>query len=284
MEMSSKKSHIALDLLSRAQPTEDALTFFKAKVLDRPLYLKPTSAQEQQKTNARAVRQKLRIEKALKKRKSPGKPRPLSAKHKRALQIYNIPKSQRKYSIYLPLWSMWCGYIREILGITAEVKPGGYGQFVEPKGAGPLLAGADFHGALLEVVRSRCVGRVGIRGIVVRDTMFTFEVITSKDELKGEISTCSTLEMGCPNLVVVVVPKEHTVFRFEVPIVDVPLEKEDESKLGEGKVSEEEDTDMIGPKKDQLRPLVFELQGSNFETRATDRATRKFVLHLPPDL
>jgi ribonuclease P protein subunit POP4 len=185
--MSSKKTHIALDLLNQAQPPADALAFFKTRVLERPLYLKPTSKEEQLTSDARAARQAARTQKALKKRKSPGKPKPLSAKQKRALQIYAIPKSQRKYSIYLPLWRMWCGYIREILRITAEEQPGGYGRFVEPKGAGPLLAAADFHGALIEVVRSRCVGRVGVKGIVVRDTRFTFEIITERNELKGNL-------------------------------------------------------------------------------------------------
>lgn len=113
-------------------------------------------------------------------------------------------------------------------------------DYVDATGAGPMLVSADYHGAKLEVVRSRCVSRVGLNGIVVKDTKFTFEVITEKDELKT-------------------VPKEHTVFRF-----DVPLEKRE----GE----------------EEKRPLVFEIYGSQFESRAPDRANKKFKMHIDPDL
>lgn len=117
--------------------------------------------------------------------------------------------------------------MRQVLGDRA---------YVDANIAGPLLVSADYHGALVEVVRSRCVSRVGLRGIVVKDTKFTFEVITEKNEVKR-------------------VPKEHTVFRFEVP-----------SKEEEGK------------------PMVFEIHGSQFESRAPDRANRKFKMHIDPDL
>ena len=59
------------------------------------------------------------------------------------------------------------------------------GQYVSPAGAGPILASADMHGALVEVVRSRCVSRVGLKGIVVRDAMFVVEIVTSKDVMKS---------------------------------------------------------------------------------------------------
>lgn len=51
---------------------------------------------------------------------------------------------------------------------------------------GSKLVSADFHGAEVEVVRSAAGGRVGIKGIVVRDTKFTFVVVTEKDEVKSE--------------------------------------------------------------------------------------------------
>lgn len=50
---------------------------------------------------------------------------------------------------------------------------------------GSKLVSADFHGAEIEVVRSGCAGRVGIRGVVVRDTKFTFVVVTERDEVKS---------------------------------------------------------------------------------------------------
>ncbi|KAK8208021.1 hypothetical protein M8818_004059 [Zalaria obscura] len=233
----SEKPHIASDLLSRAHSPAIATSIFKDRIKQKPLLLRATSPDPS--LNARAQRQKSGLQKAAAARKSK-KPRPLSAKQKRAVGLYEIPKEQRKYRIYVPLHEMWCGYMREVLG-------GGLGhgqgqeakalQYVTPASHGPLLASADYHGAKVEVVRSRCVGRVGIKGIVVRDTKFTFEVVTEADEVK-------------------VVPKEHTVFRVEVP-------------CGGG---------------DGAGPLVFEIHGGQFMNRAPDRANKKFRLHLDPDL
>lgn len=112
--------------------------------------------------------------------------------------------------------------------------------FVTPGSAGQQLASADMHGANIEVVRSRCPSRVGLKGIVIRDTKFTFEIITTKNQVKA-------------------LPKEHTMFRFEVPI----------------------------PKKDdaeEKRPLTFEILGEQFQTKSADRANRKFRIHYQPDV
>jgi ribonuclease P protein subunit POP4 len=56
----------------------------------------------------------------------------------------------------------------------------------------------------------------------------------------------------------VAIPKEHTVFRFEIGL----LEKEGEKQ----------------------KPLVFELFGEQFQTRGADRANKKFRMHYMPDL
>lgn len=64
-------------------------------------------------------------------------------------------------------------------------------RYVNAAAVGPLLASADYHGAMVDVVRCRCVGRVGIKGIVVKDTKFTMEIITPKNELKSMLSPFS---------------------------------------------------------------------------------------------
>jgi len=123
------------------------------------------------------------------------------------------------------------------------------------------LCSADFHGAELEVVRSRCVSRVGVKGIVVKDSRFVFEVVTKGDGVK-------------------ILPKEHTVFRFTVPR---PTKEDAEAVDGlkeEGQTEEQTKEAMEKKKKD----LIFELHGDQFEYRAADRATRKFKPHYLPDL
>jgi ribonuclease P protein subunit POP4 len=182
MASTSKKSNISLDILSKAHNADFATTYYRDKVIQRPFYLKPTPKDDND-PDAREIRQKARTAAKLKKQKSPGKPKPLSAKQKRVLQIYTIPKDQQKYEIYIPLHQLWCGYMREVLGLDKPDSP--YGRFVEARTSGPLLTSADYHGALLEVARSKCVSRVGVTGIVVRDTRETFEVITVKNGLKS---------------------------------------------------------------------------------------------------
>jgi ribonuclease P protein subunit POP4 len=60
-------------------------------------------------------------------------------------------------------------------------------------------------------------------------------------------------------LTTVAIPKEHTVFRFEVRLP----------------------SDKGG---DERKPLVFEIMGEMFKTRAAERANRKFRMHYQPDL
>lgn len=132
----------------------------------------------------------------------------------------------------------------------------------EPQQAGAKLASADFHGAEVEAVRSRCVGTVGVKGIVVRDTMFTFEVVTRRGEVK-------------------VLPKEHSVFRFEVPVDEGEAEEDKDTAMESDEVGEEtKGTADVA----RGKSLVFEIHGDQFKVRAPDRATKKFRLHISPDL
>lgn len=137
---------------------------------------------------------------------------------------------------------MWCGYMREILGLSD-----GRRQYIDAAGSGQMLASADYHGALVEVVRSRCISRVGLKGIVVKDTKFTFEIVVKSDTVK-------------------IVPKEGTVFKVELPW------------------AEAEDAEMSRQTEEAKKPLVFEILGESFQNRAPDRANKRFKMHIPPDL
>ncbi|KAI2641243.1 RNase P/MRP, p29 subunit [Xylaria nigripes] len=172
------------DLLRRAHSPDSVNRIYSDKIQHRPLLLKPSSPPP---SNARDARRKARDEK--KRRAKALKPKPLSNRERRKLQLYNFPSDGRKYSIFEPLNNLWIGYIREVLG--TELYNGG-------QGAAAKLSAADFHGAEVEVSRSRCPSRVGVRGIVVKDTRFTFEIINPKNQVKT-------------------LPKEGTMFRIHVP-------------------------------------------------------------------
>lgn len=57
----------------------------------------------------------------------------------------------------------------------------------------------------------------------------------------------------------IAIPKEHTVFRFELPL-----------PATEGE--------------DAPKPVVLEINGEQFQTRAPDRANKKFRMHYQPDI
>ncbi len=126
---------------------------------------------------------------------------------------------------------------------------GGRGElYTGGQGAAAKLAAADFHGALVEVSRSRCPSRVGIRGIVVKDTRFVFELVTPRDQVK-------------------VVPKEGTVFRVDVPVGD-----------GDGDGDKTRDVATTG-NSDDRKLFTFEIHGDQFQHRAPDRSNKKFKAH-----
>ena len=170
--------HIVKDLLGKAHSEDTATNIFSEKIQHKSLFLRPTSP-DPTSPDARAHRRLIRLRKAEKKKRRQ-KPKPLSAKEKRISGIYDIPKEQQKYAIYEPLHKMWVRYMWEVLGIQEGKRP-----YLTAQGAGPMLVSADYHGAELTVVRSRCVGMVGLKGIVVKDTKFTFQTITEKNELKS---------------------------------------------------------------------------------------------------
>jgi ribonuclease P protein subunit POP4 len=233
---------IAKSLLARAHSPETAANIHTDSIVRRPLFLHPTN-KDDLSLDARAARQRARTAKELTQKRVKRRPKPLSAAQKRKLGLYEVPPEQRKWETFVGLNRLWKGYIRDVLGwtgVTGTTK-------VDAKVVGPILSAADLHGAEIEVVQCRCVGRVGTRGIIVKDTRETVEVVTRKNELK-------------------VIPKEYTVFRLEIPLRD----------------KKEETTEDRVP---STTPFVaFELQGSQFAHRPAERATRKLKFHLPPDI
>ncbi|KAJ5370931.1 uncharacterized protein N7496_007023 [Penicillium cataractarum] len=231
-------NHIAHTLLARAHSPDTASQQFTERIKQKPLFLRPTSPSAAD-NRSRRRHQRLRKKEYFLKHQ---RPQPLSARKKRSTGLYDLPKEECKHAIFKGLHALWVGYMQEIL----DLKVSGRSVLVTPASHGAKLVSADYHGAEVEVVRSQCASRVGMKGIVVRDTKFTFVVVTEKDEVKT-------------------IPKEHTVFRFTVPLPGAPEAE------AEGKEDNQEKSTPEGPK-----PLVFELHGSQFENRPVDRANKKF--------
>jgi ribonuclease P protein subunit POP4 len=244
--MSAKEGPLPLQLLTLAHPEDRASTIFKERVKDRPLHLKPTESSNPQ------PQRRLERQRKLSQRKKKLKPAPLSARQKRTICLHEIPREAQKYDIYEPLRKMWVRYIQEVLWDNNPFYP-------VSKEIAAKLCSADFHGAELEVARSRCVSRVGVKGIVVKDSKFVFEIITPRNEVK-------------------IIPKEHTIFRFSVP----RPRPEEIKEVVDGK--EVMPAGSVMGKENGKKDLVFELHGDQFEYRAADRANRKFKSHFLSDL
>lgn len=225
--MISNELPITQALLARAHSPASADRIYSEKIQHRAVFLRPTSPPP--RVTAKQAR-RTRRERKLKDRNKALKPKPLSAKQRRKLGFYRVPRRAHSYATFLPLHELWLGYVREILG--SEMYTGG-------QGAAAKLSAADFHGAEVEVVRSACVGRVGIKGIVTKETRFVLDIITAD------------------NNAIKTVPKEGTIFRVEVPCAAIP------TSGGQS----------------QLKDLVFELLGDQLTVRPAERANRKFKQH-----
>ncbi|KAH8705472.1 putative ribonuclease P complex subunit Pop4 [Talaromyces proteolyticus] len=234
--MSVSQKHIAHELLSRAHSPDTADQLFTERIKQKPLYLRPTSPTPADNRSRRRLQRLRKKEYFYKKQK----PRPLSAREKRVSGIHDIPKEECKYDIFKGLHELWVEYMQEVLDIK-DRKAYNYTP-VTPASHGSKLVSADYHGAKIEVVRSRCAGRVGVKGIVVRDTKFTFVIVTENDVVKT-------------------IPKEHTVFRFTIPTIQHQTNNGNDTTHGLEVASKD---------------LVFELHGSQFENRPVDRANKKF--------
>lgn len=230
---SSATPSVTHDLLSRAHSPDSVSRIFTEKIQYRSLLLRPSSPPPA--ANAREARRKAREDK--KRRRKALKPKPLTSIQRRRLGLYDVPKEGRRYETFAPLNQLWIGYMRELLG--NELYTGG-------QSAAAKLSAADYHGAEIVVVRSACPSRVGIRGIVVKDSKFAFEIITKKNNIK-------------------LVPKEKTMFRFEVPA---------------------EDNSRAAPvdQKDAPSCFAFEVHGDQFQYRSGDRANKKFKAHYLKDI
>ncbi|XP_060715222.1 ribonuclease P protein subunit p29 isoform X1 [Tachysurus vachellii] len=115
-----------------------------------------------------------------KKRGTKTKAKGLNAKERRALRVFKLKPEHQKYDLFLPLHGLWKQYITELCnGLRPDNNP----QVMQQK-----LLKADFHGAVLTVVRSKCPSYVGSTGILVQELKHVFKIITKENRLKASSS------------------------------------------------------------------------------------------------
>ena len=184
-------------LVARAHSPSSAARIYTDKIATKPLLLQPTTH-----TDKRALRRHIRERKKQHHTRKQAKKgnKPLSAKEKRRLGIYRLRRDEvrgptRKvdgadeddlkkeretnWEVWKGLNELWNGYMLEVLGYTrnGSLTPGWERKEVNAQNQGGVLVSCDLHGAWVEVVRSRDQGRVGVKGVVVRETKFQIVVV-----------------------------------------------------------------------------------------------------------
>jgi ribonuclease P protein subunit POP4 len=111
----------------------------------------------------------------------------LSASEKRSLGLYRLPKKGMLYSSFLPLHSLWRGYMGELLDLPS-LEAGGWEPNLneEPRQLQLQirLCRADLHGAMVKVSAAHCPSYVGLEGIVVMETKNTLQIISDDNRLR----------------------------------------------------------------------------------------------------
>ena len=88
-------------------------------------------------------------------------------------------------------------------------------------------------------------------------------------------------------MVIIALPKEYTIFRFQIPFVggSVSQHVKHDAEATNTAQSEAQSAEPTEKKEAIPEALVFELHGEQFKNRAApDRAKKQFKMHLPPDL
>ncbi|KAK5103463.1 hypothetical protein LTS08_002878 [Lithohypha guttulata] len=276
-------SHPAHKLLTRAHPSspETATKIFTDKILNKPLLLSAST----EHADERALRRHIRDRKKAYARNH-ARPKPLSAREKRELKLYELRPENCRYEVYVGLNQLWTRYILEVLGYLdrdGAVVKGRVGIAAVANGAGSLMASADYHGMVIEVVRSKDVGRVGVKGIVVRETRSTFTVVMDEREDRQRQKPGAPNEAADgPNMQkdkdvrprdkVRMILKKGSVFRV---VIELPSEQPGPTQTPD---TAEKSAELTGPTENakSRRQLVFELHGDQLEVRPIERAVKKF--------
>lgn len=127
--------------------------------------------------------------KVLKRKLHSTKSKRLSAKERRALKVYDVPKLQ-KFSNFYALHLLWEQYMTKLLELESKSKS-------DEKLWTKQLQSADYHGALLTIIEARNSTLIGKTGIVIQETR-------------------NTLKMATPRDIILVVPKVDCLFAFEL--------------------------------------------------------------------
>nr|XP_050868312.1 ribonuclease P protein subunit p29 [Vespula vulgaris] len=127
-----------------------------------------------------------------------------------------------KYTDLLPLHELWLKYIQNILGDKFSSNATHNPIDSNWENINQQLIKADFHGAKISVVKSKCPSLVGINGIVVQDTKNTFKVCSTDNVIRTLPKDAIVIELYLHELTLQIYgkqlsirPTERTVKKFK---------------------------------------------------------------------
>lgn len=130
----------------------------------------------------------------------------MSSKQCKNNHLQDLPKESESFDLYLPLHELWTQYI---IDVTRDLSS----QEITRK-----LAKSDWHGSLIQVVQSYSTHLIGLTGIVLQETTFTFKIISVHDKYFGIKKNLKLLK-----LTFLVIPKKNNIFSFKLDNILVTL-------------------------------------------------------------
>ncbi|KAH9249080.1 hypothetical protein BASA81_013199 [Batrachochytrium salamandrivorans] len=121
-----------------------------------------------------------------------------SRRQQKALGMMDIPKENLRFDLFVPLHTLWTGYINEVVGDsnTGDGSVGGIDAAQTGTPSTLHLSQSQAETVMAKLcVKTKCPSNVGISGIVIKDTENMFHMITRQNKLK-------------------VIPKQGNVFTF----------------------------------------------------------------------
>ena len=111
----------------------------------------------------------------------------LTAKERRNLGLFRLPKRGLQYSSFLPLHNLWSGYMKELLDLEGLETSGWKPCLNEEPRQMQLqtrLCRADLHGAMVKVASATCPSHKDVQGLVVMETKNTLQILGKDNTLR----------------------------------------------------------------------------------------------------
>lgn len=124
------------------------------------------------------------------KKKKPKKSPFLTTRKSNLLGLNKFEKKSMHYSDMLPLNSCWLGYMHHKLAMEDFTNLPRNSTDSQWEIVSQHLMKADYHGAKVTVIKSKCPSTVGIVGIIIQDTKNTFRLLCTDDIIRSKSVEC----------------------------------------------------------------------------------------------